>query len=133
MSGEFEKRLARYELLEYSARKPAQGEQVVVDMRSVRIVTFEGHPGGLMSALFAVQLVAGVESHRLLHVLYDMLGELLNTSGPDAIALRLAELIQAATAIRKHLEATELAQEEAGREMTALGDAPHQPGKEPVH
>jgi hypothetical protein len=69
-----------------------------------------------MSAMFAVDLIHGVESSRLLSALGDLLRELVN-SPAEEVEGRLGELLSAEQVIRDHLEHVRLELEVASAEM----------------
>lgn len=121
----FSDRLKRYPARAYAESRAARSEADLrgvlyvalgADVRAPKVITCHHQPGGVMSAMFAVDLMHGLESSRLLGALGDLLRELVDAPA-DEIADRMGELLSAQVVISEHLRGLELAPEVARAEM----------------
>lgn len=121
----FNDRLKRYPARPYEEQRGARAEHELrgllqlalgADVRAPKVISCHHRPGGVMSAMFAVDLMHGVESARLLSALGDLLRELVDAPAEE-IAERLGELLSAEAIIREHLEMHARALDVASAEM----------------
>lgn len=121
----FGERLKRYPARPYAVARAFRPEHEIkgvlyvaigADVRAPKVINCHHRPGGLMSAMFAVDLVHGVESSRMLSALGDLLRELVDCPA-DEIADRMGELLTAEPLITEHLERLRLELEVATAEM----------------
>ena len=118
MSETFEKRLEKYEPHGVSLQRVQAGQQAAFDARALTLVRYHGAPVGLLNGLMAAMLAHGVESSRLLSCLFDMLDELVHSSGtPQELSARLREVILATKHVDRHLDDLTKSVAEATRAM----------------
>lgn len=104
---DFSKRLESYQPLGVGARRMEPGDEVALVVRAPRILTVNGRPFGLVDGATAALLLVGLESHRLLAAVADLLEELMQAS-PGDIPDRLVALIGAHETVSKHITASYL-------------------------
>jgi hypothetical protein len=121
----FSDRLKRYPPRAYAELRAVRAEHELrgllhvalgADVRAPKVIACHHQPGGVMSAMFAADLMHGLESSRLLSALGDLLRELVDAPA-DEIADRMGELLSAQVVIGEHMKGLELALLVARAEM----------------